>query len=141
MAKRAKTLIKEKEKKEEIKSKLVDLLECDTTLDRDTKMSYVSMANLFLKKFDTYMNYTSLDMNKEIPLGIDTWKDFLNYPIIKKYIQSFRDEQIFKIADKGLMEGDKSAIGIKKIMEERGPIVNNSNIIIIRLPEKVDYND
>lgn len=79
-------------------------------------------------------------MNKEYPLGIDTWKDFLNYPIVRQYIQSFRDEQISQIADKGLMEGDKDAVSIKKVMQDKGPNINNSNIIVIRLPEKRDFD-
>lgn len=120
-------------------SELIKLIKEDTKLSKELKMSYLSIANLYLEKFDTYINNTSIEMNKEIPLGIDTWKDFLNYPVVRKYIQSFRDEQINQIADTGLMKGDKNAIGIKKVMQDKGPIVNNSNIILIRLPEKQDF--
>ena len=42
-------------------------------------------------------------------------------------------------ADTGLMEGNKNAVNIKKAMEGRGPAINNSNIILIRIPEKVDF--
>lgn len=132
MAKNAKE-IKEQE------SKLLTYLRDDTKLDKDTKMQYISMANMFLDNFDKYLHLTSIEMNKEIPLGIDTWKDFLNYPIVRKYIQSFKDEQISQIADKGLMQGDKNAVSIKKVMQDKGPIVNNSNIVLIRIPEKVDW--
>lgn len=119
---------------------LINMIKNDTKLDKEQKMSYISMANLYLEKFDEYIEKTSIEMNKEIPLGIDTWKDFLNYPVVRKYIQSFKDEQIMQIADKGLMVGDKDAIGIKKVMQDKGPAVNNSNIILIRLPEKVDWD-
>lgn len=112
----------------------------DTKLDKTTKMSYMSIANIYLDNFDENINKTSIDMNKEYPLGIDTWKDFLNYPIVRQYIQSFRDEQISQIADKGLMEGDKDAVSIKKVMQDKGPNINNSNIIVIRLPEKRDFD-
>lgn len=112
----------------------------DTKLDKTTKMSYMSIANIYLDNFDENINKTSIDMNKEFPLGIDTWKDFLNYPIVRQYIQSFRDEQISQIADKGLMEGDKDAVSIKKVMQDKGPNINNSNIIVIRLPEKRDFD-
>lgn len=121
-------------------SKLIKMIQDDTKLNKDLKMSYLSMANIYLDKFDTYINKTSIEMNKEVPLGIDIWKDFLNYPIVRQYIQSFRDEQINKIADTGLMKGDKNAIGIKKVMQDKGPIINNSNIILIRLPEKQDFD-
>ena len=116
------------------------MIQGDDKLSSEERMSYVSLANLFLEKFDEYINYTSLEMNKHIPLGVDTWRDFLNYPIVRKYIQSFKDEQISSIADKGLMEGDKNAVGIKKVVQERGPVINNSNIVLIRLPEKEEFD-
>lgn len=112
----------------------------DEKLDKTTKMSYISIANIYLDNFDENINKTSIDMNKEYPFGIDTWKDFLNYPIVRQYIQSFRDEQISQIADKGLMEGDKDAVSIKKVMQDKGPNINNSNIVVIRLPEKRDFD-
>lgn len=120
-------------------SKLIELIQKDDKINKEQRMSYVSMATLFLEKFDTNINKTSIDMNKEIPLGIDTWRDFLNYPVVRQYIQSFRDEQISQIADEGLMKGDKNAIGIKKVMQDKGPTINNSNIVLIRLPEKRDF--
>lgn len=120
-------------------SKLIKIIQDDPKLDRDTRMSYLSMANLFLEKFEENLSKTSIEMDNEIPLGIDVWKDFLNYPPIRGYLQSFRDERIAKIADKGLMEGDKNAVNIKKVMDSKGPIINNSNIVLIRLPEKLEF--
>ena len=91
-----------------------------------------------MEKFSENINKTSLELNKEIPLGVDTWKEFLNYPIVRQYIQSFKDEEINLRADKELMQGNKDAVNIKKVMQNSGPAVNNSNIVLIRLPEKVD---
>jgi len=108
--------------------------------NREQRMSYISLATLFMEKFDENINKTSIEMNNTIPVGVDTWKDFLNYPVVRKYIQSFRDEKIMNIADKGLMDGNKNAVSIKKSMEDRGPVINNSNIILIRIPEKVDFD-
>ena len=125
------------------KSVLLDLIRKDETLNkkenREQKMSYLSLATLYMEKFDENINKTSIEMNNTIPVGIDTWKDFLNYPVVRKYIQSFKDEKIMNIADSGLMEGDRNAVSIKKSMEDRGPIVNNSNIVLMRIPEKVDF--
>ena len=133
--------------KSKIKQKnnvLLDLIKNDDNLkkkeNREQKMSYISLATLFMEKFDENINKTSIEMNNTIPVGIDTWKDFLNYPVVRKYIQSFRDEKIMNVADSGLMEGNKNAVNIKKAMENRGPAINNSNIILIRLPEKVDFD-
>lgn len=133
--------------KSKIKQKnnvLLDLIKNDDNLkkkeNREQKMSYISLATLFMEKFDENINKTSIEMNNTIPVGIDTWKDFLNYPVVRKYIQSFRDEKIMNVADSGLMEGNKNAVNIKKAMENRGPAINNSNIILIRIPEKVDFD-
>ena len=122
---------------------LLELIKNDENLNkkenRQQKMSYISIATLFMEKFDENINKTSIEMNSSIPLGVDTWKDFLNYPVVRKYIQSFRDEKIMNVADSGLMEGNKNAVSIKKSMEDRGPTVNNSNIVLIRIPEKQEF--
>lgn len=123
---------------------LLELIKNDDNLkkkeNREQKMSYLSLATLFMEKFDENINKTSIEMNNTVPLGVDTWKDFLNYPVVRKYIQSFRDEKIMNVADSGLMSGNKNAVNIKKAMEGRGPAINNSNIVLIRLPEKVDFD-
>lgn len=133
--------------KKRIKKKnnvLLDLIKNDENLkkkeNREQKMSYLSLATLFMEKFDENINKTSIEMNNSIPVGVDTWKEFLNYPVVRKYIQSFRDEKIMNTADSGLMEGNKNAVNIKKAMEGRGPAINNSNIILIRIPEKSDFD-
>lgn len=134
--------IKKKVKRKE--NVLLELIKNDENLkkkeNREQKMSYISLATLFMEKFDENINKTSIEMNNTIPVGVDTWKDFLNYPVVRKYIQSFRDEKIMNVADSGLMEGNKNAVNIKKAMEDRGPTINNSNIILIRIPEKVDFD-
>lgn len=119
---------------------LVQLIKDDDNLknDEEKRMSYISLAEIFMTDFAKHINMTSIEMDAEQPFGIDTWKDFLNYPVVRKYIKSFKDEQISNIADQGMMQGNKNAIDIKKAMESKGPAVNNSNIIIIRLPEKED---
>ena len=38
------------------------------------------------------------------------------------------------------MDGDKNAVNIKKAMDASGPTINNSNIVLIRLPEKVEFD-
>ena len=133
--------------KKRIKQKnnvLLDLIKNDEKLklkeNREQKMSYISLATIFMEKFNENINKTSIEMNNTVPVGVDTWKDFLNYPVVRKYIQSFRDEKIMNTADTGLMEGDKNAVNIKKAMENRGPTINNSNIVLIRLPEKQEFD-
>lgn len=126
---------------EENENKLITLLKNDEKLKEDPeyRMGMISMASMFLEDLSDNIYKTSIEMNLKIPyFSVDTWKDFLNYPVVRKYIKSFRDEKINMVADQGLAEGDKSAVSIKKAMQEGGPSVNNSNIVLIRLPEKRD---
>lgn len=127
---------------EENENELVKTLKKDEKLreNPDFRMQMVTMAKLFVENFADNMYKTSIEMHS-LPgeysfYSIDAWRDFLNYPIVRKYIKSFRDEKINMMADISLADGDKSAVSIKKAMQEGGPAVNNSNIVLIRLPEK-----
>lgn len=128
--------------KEENENKLITLLKNDEKLKEDPeyRMGMISMASMFLEDLSDNIYKTSIEMSLKIPyFSVDTWKDFLNYPVVRKYIKSFRDEKINMVADQGLAEGDKSAVSIKKVMQDGRPQVNNSNIVLIRLPEKVEW--
>ena len=132
---------KKDEKEPENENELIKNLKNDEKLreNPDKRMGMISMATMFLEDFSENMYKTSIEMNSKVPFyTIDAWKDFLNYPSVRKYIKSFRDEKINMMADQGLAEGDKGAVSIKKAMQEGGPSVNNSNIVLIRLPEKRD---
>lgn len=142
IAKKTKKSVKNEEKSEEKDNKLIESLKKDEKLneDREYRMHMISMATMFLEDFSDNIYKTSIEMNLKIPyFSVDAWKDFLNYPIVRKYIKSFRDEKIDMVADQGLAEGDKSAVSIKRAMQANGPQVNNSNIVLIRLPEKKEW--
>lgn len=133
---------KKDEKEPENENELIKNLKNDEKLreNPDKRMGMISMATMFLEDFSENIYKTSIEMNSKIPFyTIDAWKDFLNYPVVRKYIKSFRDEKINMVADQGLAEGDKSAVSIKKAIQDGGPQVNNSNIVLIRLPEKVEW--
>lgn len=136
--------VKKEEKIDEKESKLLQDLRNDEKLreNPDLRMGYLSMASMFLEKFADYLYKTSIEMHEEIPyFSIDAWREFLNYPIVRRYIKSFKDEKINMYADQSLATGDKGAVSIKKAMQEGGPQVNNSNIVLIRLPEKVEWEE
>lgn len=135
---------KKGEKNEEKESKLIIDLRNDEKLKEnpDLRMGYISMASMFLEDFSNNLYRTSIEMHEKIPyFTIDGWREFLNYPIVRKYIKSFKDEKANIIADQGLAAGDKSAVSLKKAMQEGGPQVNNSNIVLIRVPEKIDWEE
>lgn len=141
MIKNTQKITKIGKKDEKVENELIKSIKKDEKLSEnpDLKIEMISMATMFLEDFSENMYKTSIEMNSKIPFyTIDAWKNFLNYPLVRKYIKSFRDEKINMMADQGLAEGDKSAVSIKKAMQEGGPQVNNSNIVLIRLPEKRD---
>lgn len=136
---RKKSFIEEDETKDE--SKLIEMLKNDEKLreEPDYRMAMISQATMFLEDFGNNIYLTSIEMHEKVPFfSIDAWKDFLNYPLVRKYIKSFKDEKISMAAEQGLAEGDKGALGIKKAMDST-LAVNNSNIVLIRLPEKKDF--
>ena len=142
MTKNTQKITKIGKKDEKVENELIKSIKNDEKLreNPDLRIEMISMATMFLEDFSENMYKTSIEMNSKIPFyTIDAWKDFLNYPPVRKYIKSFRDEKINMMADQGLAEGDKSAVSIKKAMQEGGPQVNNSNIVLIRLPEKVEW--
>lgn len=144
MTKNVQKITKIDKNSEETENELIKSIKNDEKLreDPDKRMGMLSMATMFLEDFSENMYKTSIEMNEKIPFfSIDAWKDFLNYPVVRKYIKSFRDEKINMMADQGLAEGDKSAVSIKKAMQEGGPAINNSNLILIRLPEKKDWEE
>lgn len=139
MTKNNKNLEKTDKKDEETENELIKSLKNDEKLreNPDFRFGMISMATMFLEDFSNNIYKTSIEMNSIIPFySIDAWKEFLNYPLVRKYIKSFRDEKINMIADQGLAEGNKNAVNIKRAIQEGGPAVNNSNIVLIRLPEK-----
>lgn len=122
-------------------SGLLRAIKEDEKLTKDQKLDYTIIAGEYLKNFSDNINKTSIELNEEVAdIGIDTWKEFLESPTIRKYIQGFKSEQINLKVDEGLMSGDKDVIGIKKAIQGDNQM-NNSNIVIIRLPEKVDFNE
>ena len=136
---RKKSFIEDDTTKDE--SKLIEMLKNDEKLreEPDYRMAMISQATMFLEDFGNNIYLTSIEMHEKIPFFIFfAWKDFLNYPIVCKYIKSFKDEKISMAAEQGLAEGDKGALGIKKAMDN-SLAVNNSNIVLIRLPEKRDF--
>lgn len=135
-------MTKNVEKSSENENELIKTLKNDEKLKEkpDFRMQLIGQASMFVEDLANNMYKTSIELHSmPIPYcsySIDAWKDFLNYPIVRKYIKSFRDEQINMMADSALAGGDKSAVTIKRAMQEGGPAINNSNIVLIRLPEK-----
>ena len=134
-------MIKGETLKKDKTNKLINALKNDENLDGTKKVEFLSMANLFLIDFKDNISLTSIEMDEKHKLGMDSWQEFLNYPVVRKYIKGFKDEHIKNSMDIGLMNGDRDAVAMKKAMGDSAFGINNSHIILIRVPEKVDFNE
>lgn len=138
--KNEKKISKNEQNEEKTASKLLQGIQKEEKLTREQKMEYRSMASLFLENISDNINKTSIEMNEEYGLGIDIWKEFLSYPIVRKYISELKREKMELVADADIMEGGKDGVAIKKMLNESSSGINNSRYIMIRLPEKVEYD-
>jgi hypothetical protein len=126
----------------ENESELIKTIKKDERLSKepDKRLRFLTMAETFLLDFSDNLYKTSLELHDMFPYyNIDEWMEFINYPIVRKYLQQFKNEKIGIIAEQNLAQGDKDAVSIQKAMQESGPSINNSNIVLIRVPEKVDF--
>ena len=121
------------------RNELLDIIENDTTIPPQKVMQYLSLANIFMEDFAENLTLTSLDLNEVENVGVNTWREFLNHPSIRQYLDLFRNEQIESKAMKDLLagEGVKDALNIRKMMKEENR-QDNSNFIIMLLPGKED---
>ena len=129
----SKTLIKSE-------NKLINDIRNDKKLSENKRGDFEVLAAIFLEDFANNITKTSLDLNEEYPYGIDMWLEFLNYPVVNAYINSFKNEKMMKIADQGILDGNNQAIKLKQALAD-GNKSNNSNYIIVRVPEKRRFDE
>lgn len=119
---------------------LVIVIQNDPQLDRETKMEYLTMANLFYSDFKENLTRNSIELQETYDIDADSWRKFLLHPGIKRIVDSFINEQIKKKTDKALIDGeaDASSVKVRQIIEEADTGEDNSKFIIMRLPDKVE---
>lgn len=98
------------------------------------KELYTDLAKHFLSDFKVNLYKTSIELNETKKIGIDKWKKFLDHPIVSKYINGYREESLAANVGLGLEKGESSAISASKLIGANKGI--NSNILILRVPEK-----
>lgn len=121
-------------------NKLIQDIRNDKKLSENKRGDFEVLAAIFLEDFANNITKTSLDLNEEYPYGIDMWLEFLNYPVVNAYITSFKNEKMMKIADQGILEGNNQAMKLKQALSSDSK-VNNSNYIIVRVPEKRKFDE
>ena len=120
-------------------SKLINNIRDDSKLTDDEKNIFEVMASFFVQDFENNIKKTSIELNREYEdFSIDDWFKFINYPCVRSYIVSFKNEVMINMADRGVIAGDRGAMGVKKALENN-VINNNSNFILVRVPDKIDF--
>lgn len=122
---------------------LVLVIQQDPNLDREIKMEYLTMANLFYSDFKENLMRNSIELQEVYDIDADSWRKFLAHPGIKRIVDSFINEQIKKKTDKALIKGeaDASSVKVRQIIEDADTGEDNSRFVILRLPDKVDDLD
>lgn len=122
---------------------LLELIRDDVKLTPDIKMEYITLAQSYSDNFRENLNKTSMELDESFSYGIDTWKQFLNYPPVKSYIEAFRRELISQSVNEAMITGNKAkdAISIKKEIERENASNTFENFVVFRLPDKeeVEY--
>lgn len=119
--------------------KLLSILKTDGKLADDVRMEYLTLGNTFLDDFKENITLTSIELDDKYGYGIDTWNGFINYPMVKKYIQGFVKELISKSADANLIKGEgvRDSINVRKEMDKQNGDMQSERYIIFLLPKKI----
>jgi hypothetical protein len=122
---------------------LLLIIQEDTKLSPSEKVEFLSLANLYMLNFNDNLRKGSIDLSDETEVDVATWRKFLSYPPIKRFIDSFINEKIRKRADGALLEGHgtRDAINVRKAMIDAESSEDNTRFIIMRLPERRDDID
>lgn len=125
-------------KKKQTDERLIDLIKSDTKLSDEMRLEFLNLGRYFVNEFKDNLMLTSIDLDEKYGFGIDSWKDFLAYPTIKKYIDTFVKEIIGKNVDSSLASGVgvRDAIGVKKELDRYSDSSTNENFIVFMMPQK-----
>ena len=121
---------------------LSELLKTDPTLkdDPEKRMLYTSYASLFDSELIENLHFTSIELNdKYSTSNPSSWRAFLRHPIVKRYIDGFLNERAEKSADVSLGAvafKPKDALKVKESMLAKNQGEDNSNILVVFLPQK-----
>jgi hypothetical protein len=125
-------------------STLAEILKKDQVLmeDSEKRVLFSSYANLFDSELLENLHLTSIELNaKYNTSNPSSWRLFLRHPLVKNYIDGFLSERAEKTADMALGMAEfkpKDAMAVKEQMSLKNKGEDNSNIIVVFLPQK-DY--
>lgn len=129
-----------------VTSQLVKILSEDKQLGEDkTRLQlFLSLAKLFDSELKINLTLTSFELDDKYQThDPHTWLEFKNYIPVRKYISAYLDEDQLTQARKMLaQEGitrTKDAMDVQALMESKNKQDQNTNIIIMFMPQK-EYN-
>ncbi len=127
---------------------LLDRLKNDPGLDKDKNMrrEYLALAKIYTDDFEQNLNKTSMELDNmyyDLDIGVDTWKAFLEYPLVDTYLEAFRNEKMLAEADSRIMSGDnpQHALKVREEISKRGKVTDRSNFVLMFLPDIRGYGD
>lgn len=107
----------------------------------DKYMLFKNLAAIYEKDLKANLECTSFDLYEKYTDLVDTpaaWADFLQYKPVKDFIQRFFNEKAEQVANKQLANVDmkaSDAIKVKQHVEANKVKVDNSNIVVMLLPQ------
>lgn len=108
--------------------------------DKEKRLKYISFANLFSDDLMENLNLTSLELDdKYFTSDPIAWRDFLKYPPVAKFVDGFLTEKAERVAMKTLGEGSgkaSDALKVKQMVDSKRNENDNSNIVVVFLPQK-----
>lgn len=117
----------------------------DKKLTRDDKMEFMSVAHIYSGELEANLTLSSFSLATKYPeVPMESWKKFLDYPIIKRTITAMVNEIMTKQAESDIAggKGVRDALAVRKAMKEEVGVENNIRYVILRLPEKTgDLNE
>jgi hypothetical protein len=125
-------------------STLAEILKKDQLLNENSekKILFAGYATLFDSELEENLHLTSIELNaKYNTANPSSWRLFLRHPLVKNYIDGFLSEKAEKTADMALGAADfkpKDAMAVKEQMSLKNKGEDNSNILVVFLPQK-DY--
>ena len=132
-----------KKKKEEQLGELSTLIDSDGSLidNPELKMTFKAFATVYENNLSENIYKTSIELYDEFPLmgSPSLWQKFLRLPTVRRYIEGFLDEDALKTANQQLKVGSNSssASKVKTTIASKSTGEDNSNIVVMFLPQKV----
>lgn len=119
------------------------LLMTDESLKKDAnkRMLFISMCKYFEEDLKENLDRTSFDLFDAYEGIVDSpaaWSEFIQYPVVKDYIDRFNNERASQAANKKLANSEmktSDALKVKAHVEANTKKVDNSNIVVMLLPQ------